>query len=56
MVVVWRKFEKSFKEIIFESFDRFVSYKILRKNSDPEYNNKEVKRLKIKVRTVHNKR
>jgi hypothetical protein len=32
----------------------FASDKIMRKNPDPEYYNK--KRLKIKVRTAHNKR
>jgi hypothetical protein len=28
---------KRFKEIVFESINRFVPYKILRKNPDPEY-------------------
>jgi len=32
------------------------SHKILRKNPDPEYYNKEVKQLKVKVRRVYNKR
>jgi hypothetical protein len=45
-----------FKEIVFESIDRFVPHKILRKNPDPEYYNKEVKCLKAKVRRVYNKR
>ena len=35
---------------------RFVPHKILRKNSDPEYYNKEIKRLKSKVRKAYNKR
>jgi len=43
------------KEIIFENINRFVSDKILRKNPDPEYYDKEVKRFNVKVRTVHNK-
>ena len=30
--------------------------KILNKYSDPEYYNKEVKRLKVKVRKIYNKR
>ena len=47
---------KRFKKIVFESIDRFVPHKILRKNPDPEYYNKEVKRLKAKVRRVYNKR
>ena len=33
-----------------------VPHKILRKNPNPEYCNKEVKRLKAKVRRVYNKR
>ena len=47
---------KSFMEIVFESIDRFVPHKILRKNPDPEYYNKEVKQLKVKVRRVYSKR
>ena len=46
---------KSFKEIVFESIDPFVPHKILRKNPNPEYYNKEVKRLKVKVRIAYNK-
>ena len=46
---------KHFKEIVFESIERFVPHKILRKNPDPQYN-KEVKRFKVKVRIVYNKR
>jgi hypothetical protein len=34
----------------------FFHKKILRKNPDPEYYNKEVKRLKIKVRKACNRR
>ena len=47
---------KSFKDIVFESIDRLVPYIILRKNPDPECCNKEMKRLKAKVRRVYNKR
>jgi hypothetical protein len=47
---------KRFKEIVFESINRFVPHKILRKNPDPEYYKKEVKRLNTKVRRVYNKR
>ena len=47
---------KCFKEIVFESIDRFVAHKILRKNNDSEYYNKEVKLLKTKIRRVYNKR
>jgi hypothetical protein len=44
---------KSFKENIFESINRFVPHKIMRKNPDHEYYNREVKRLKAKVRIVY---
>jgi hypothetical protein len=47
---------KRFKEIVFASIDHFVPHIIVRKDPDPEYYNKEVKRLKVKVRRVYNKR
>jgi hypothetical protein len=49
---------KSCKDIVlvFEGIKRFVSHKILSKNPDPEYYNREVERLKVKVRRVYNKR
>ena len=47
---------KRFKEIVFESIDGFAPHKILRKNPDPECYNKEVKRRKVKVRRLYNKR
>jgi hypothetical protein len=39
---------QNFKDIVFKSIARFVTHKILEeeKKPDPEYNNKEVKRLK----------
>jgi hypothetical protein len=40
--------------MVCESLERFVPYKILRKNSDPEYYNKEIKRLISKVRKACN--
>jgi hypothetical protein len=46
----------NFKEIVFECIERFVPHKILRKNPDPKYYNKEVKRLKKKVRKAYNRR
>jgi hypothetical protein len=46
----------NFKGIVFESIERFVPHKILRKNTAPEYYNKEVKRLKSKVRKAYNRR
>jgi len=46
----------NFKNIICESVERFVPHKILRKNSDPEYYNKEIKLLKSKVRRAYNRR
>ena len=39
-----------------ESIDRFVPHKILRKNPDLEYYDKEVKGFKVKLRRVYNKR
>jgi hypothetical protein len=50
------KIWKNVREIVFESIDRFVPHKILRKNPDPEYYKKKVKWLKVKVRRVHNER
>jgi len=44
------------KNMVYESIERFVSHKTLRKNSDPEYYNKEIKRLKSKVRKAYNRR
>jgi len=34
------------KNIVYECIESFVPLGILRKNSDPEYYNKEIKRLK----------
>jgi len=39
-----------FKEIVSESIERLVPHKILRKNPDPGYYSKEVKRLKVNNR------
>jgi hypothetical protein len=47
---------KNFKGIIFEGIERFVPRKILKQNPDPEYYNREVKRLKVKVRRAYNRR
>jgi hypothetical protein len=47
---------KSYTDIIFESIKRYVPQKFLSKYSDPEYYNKEIKRLKVKVRKMYNKR
>jgi hypothetical protein len=46
----------NFKTIVYECIERFVPRKTLRKNSDPEYYNKEIKRLKSKVRKAYNRR
>jgi len=46
----------NFKNIVHESIERFVPHKTLRNNSDPEYYNKEIKRLKSKVRKEYNRR
>ena len=47
---------EKFKDKIFEGIKFYVPQKILNKNPYPEYCNKEVKRLKIKVRKMYNKR
>jgi len=44
------------KNIVYECLERSVPRKILRKNSDPEYYNKEIKRLKSKVKKAYNRR
>jgi hypothetical protein len=46
---------ESYKAIVFEGMERFVPHKILGKNPDPEYYNREVKRLKVKVRKAYNR-
>ena len=46
----------SYNNIVYESMERFVPHKTLRKNSDPEYYNKEIKQLKSKVRKEYNRR
>jgi len=44
------------KNIVHESVERFVPHKTLKINSDPEYYNKDIKRLKVKVRKAYNRR
>jgi len=46
----------NFKNIVHESVECFVPHKILKINSDPEYYNKDIKRLKAKVRKAYNRR
>jgi RNA binding exosome subunit len=46
----------NFKNILYECIERFVPHKILRKVSDLEYYNNEIKLLKSKVRKVYNRR
>ena len=41
---IWIKF----KDIVFEGIERFVPHKMLKQNPDPDYYNKELKRLKKK--------
>jgi hypothetical protein len=36
--------------------ERFVPHKILKQNPDPEYYNKEMKRLRVKVRRAYSRR
>jgi hypothetical protein len=50
------KIWNSYKDIIFEGIKRYVPSKSLSKNSDPEYYNREVKRLKVKAKKVYRKR
>jgi hypothetical protein len=46
----------NFKNIVYKCIEHFVPRKIFRKNSDPEYYNKEMKRLKSKVRKAYHRR
>ena len=46
----------NFKNIVHESMERFVPHKTFKINSDPEYYNKDIKRLKVKVRKAYNRR
>jgi len=46
----------NFKNIVYENIEGFVPNKTLRKNSDPEYYNKEIRRLKSKFRKEYNRR
>jgi hypothetical protein len=57
--VAWASNSKSveeiwnnFKNIVYEGIEQFEPHKKNRKNSDPDYYNKEIKRLKSKVRKV----
>jgi len=43
-------------DIVFEGIGRFVPHKILKQNPDAEYYNKDVKRLKRRVRKAYNMR
>ena len=45
-----------FKDIIFEGIERVVPHKILKHNPDSECYNREVRRLKVKVRRTYNRR
>jgi hypothetical protein len=47
---------KTYKNIILEGTKCYVPQKIPSKNPDPEYYNKEVKLLKVKIRKMYNKR
>jgi hypothetical protein len=40
---------ENFKNVVYKCIEGFVPNKILRKNSEPEYYNKEIKLLKSKV-------
>jgi Ribonuclease G/E len=45
----------NFKSITLQGIERFIAHRILRKNADPDYYNKEVKKLKVKVRKAYNR-
>jgi hypothetical protein len=45
----------NFKSIILQGIQRFIPHRILRINADPDYYNKKVKKLKVKVRKVYNR-
>ena len=47
---------KRYKDIILEGTKRYVPQTVASNNPDPEYYNKEVKRLKVKVRKMYSKR
>jgi hypothetical protein len=46
----------NYKDIIPEGIKRYVPHKTLSTNPDPEYYNKGVKRLKVKVSKMYSKR
>ena len=46
----------NFKNIVHESIERCVPHKIIRKISDSEYYNKEIKCLKSKIKKAYNRR
>ena len=47
---------KNYRNIIFQGIKRYIPQKFLSKIPDPEYYDKKVKRLKVKVRKMYNKR
>ena len=50
MEEIWENYEN----VIFKGINRYVPHKALSKNPDSEYCNREVKRLKVKVRKMYN--
>jgi hypothetical protein len=55
---LWEKFKlwAGNGSCVEEIWKRYVPNRTLSKNPDPEYHNREVKRLKVKVRKVYSKR
>ncbi|KAJ4451854.1 hypothetical protein ANN_03332 [Periplaneta americana] len=47
---------ENFKRILIEATSKYVPYKIVKSNSDPEYYTKYVRQLKKKARRAYNKR
>jgi hypothetical protein len=50
---VWNNFKNI--HVLLQCIEGFIPHRILRKNSDPHYYNKEVKKLKLKVRKAYNR-
>jgi succinate dehydrogenase/fumarate reductase flavoprotein subunit len=54
-VAAWKTYG-NISRTCFEGIERFIQHKNLKLNPDTEYYDREVKRLKVKVRRAHNRR
>lgn len=52
MEIIW----KNFKQILGEARQRFIPFKTVKRNSDPEYYNAKIRRMKRKMRRAYNDR